>query len=326
MESNKNRLNRKLCRVLFSLLVPAFVYFSLAQKASAQTESLLSEHPERQEHPIVDFYSTQTSSEDANMISMTTDLFFTQMQSISGYIVNDKRSIPYTPETASASNISFYAEIQESEDGGWICTLNACVKNKNSSNGTEASDNDKTVSETKVYNSFYKILMDAKTSLENILQNVSEASAAGSLTTSSGNAVTDILNSSSMPLISSLSSMDDLAGTWDGEANIDKIIIMRAGRGFIIFSNGASMNITISMEGNYISIKQTGRSNASFYPELPRQTALQIASTAEPVSWKLVLSDSKTLTGSKSTLIADSSSPDGVAPAFLNVTWTKRNN
>ena len=42
-----------------------------------------------------------------------------------------------------------------------------------------------------------------------------------------------------------IQSTEFLSGTWGGEDTIDKIVIMRGGRGFVIFKNGSSMNITV---------------------------------------------------------------------------------
>ena len=106
----------------------------------------------------VEFYATVSSSTDDNMIKMTTDLLYTQFQSLDGYSVSDKRTEVFTPPSDSP-NISFYADIQEDYDGGWICTLNAYRMGKN-------------VSFTKKYDSYYKILMDSKASIENLLLNL----------------------------------------------------------------------------------------------------------------------------------------------------------
>ena len=94
-----------------------------------------------------------------------------------------------------------------------------------------------------------------------------------------------------------------LAGTWTGEKNISKIVILRGGRGFIIFTNGASMNINVSIDENsFIHIKQTSSSNASFYPELPRKNALEIAPFAKPIEWILQYNDDDSLSGIKNTI------------------------
>jgi hypothetical protein len=251
----------------------------------------------------VDFYATVSSSQDTNMISMTTDLFYTQFQSIDGYTVTDKRTTTYDPATAAPSTISFYAEIQESGDGSWICTLNA-IK----------SSTGKNVSETKKYASYYKILLDAKSSLENLLANLE-----GRTITDSSSAATSTQGGSV-----SGSSIESLAGTWTGEPLVDKVLILRGGKGFIIFKNGASMNITVSLSGTSVTIRQAGKSNASFFPELPRDVALQNAATASPIIWNLTLTSADTLVGTKKTLVADTTSDSGVTSGELSVEWKKK--
>jgi len=250
----------------------------------------------------VDFYATVSSSQDTNMISMTTDLFFTQFQSIDGYTVIDKRTVTYDAATAAPSTISFYAEIQESGDGSWICTLNAIKASVG-----------KNVSETKKYESYYKILLDAKSSLENLLSNfedhaiVPSASAQKSVSGSSAD-----------------SSIEQIAGTWIGEPLVDKIMILRGGKGFIIFKNGASMSISVLLAGNSVTIKQLGKSNASYFPDLPRNIALQNAANAEPIVWNMTLTSSDIMSGTKTSLQVDPASATGVSYGETDVIWKKK--
>jgi hypothetical protein len=253
----------------------------------------------------VDFYATVSSSQDTNMITMTTDLFYTQFQSIDGYTVNDKRPQNYSA-SAVTHGIAFYAEIQESGDGDWICTLNAI----NATTG-------KTVNETKKYASYYKILLDAKSSLENLLNNLS-----GKTTASSENVTLPSATEKSAASTAT-ASFDSLAGTWTGETLVDKIIILRGGRGFIIFKNGASMNISVAIDGNTITIKQSGKSNASFFPELTREVALQNASSAQPITWTLTLSSVNKMIGTKTTLVQDNSAATGASVGTVSVEWSK---
>lgn len=259
---------------------------------------------------LVDFYATVSSSSDTNMIRMTTDLFYTQLQSLEGYIVNDKRDIPFSEDKAISSNIAFYAEIQEDNPSGWICTLNAIKNNEH-----------KNVSATKKYSSYYKILMDAKSSLENLLYNLNSNldSAKNSLGNSSEN-----FNFSQNQNLSEEQNLDILAGTWSGEDSIEKIIITRSGRGFVIFKNGASMNVSVETSGNSVKIKQAVRSNASFFTEIPRTLALQNATNAPTIEWNLTMSSANTLEGEKQTLVEDSENPGKVKIGKINVKWTKK--
>ena len=100
---------------------------------------------------------------------------------------------------------------------------------------------------------------------------------------------------------------------------------MRGGRGFVIFKNGSSMNITVEIKSDgssqNIIITQNGKANASFFPELPREVALKEAVNADPVKWILTLDDDDTLSGIKSTLILN----DGVAiNGTMNVVWKRK--
>lgn len=253
----------------------------------------------------VDFFATKSSSKDINMITMTTDLFFTQFTSMSGYTVYDRRDTLYQKGIESSSNIIFYSEIEESGDGNWICTLNAINSAK-----------DRNFNLTKTYASYYKILLDAKASLENLL---------ASLENNTPNSLTNDIPSNSSPKQTlSKANIEELAGTWTGENLIDKIVILRGGRGFVIFKNGATMNISVTAADSKILIKQTGKPNASFFPELPRELALKNVMNSEPVSWTLSLLDSQTLSGSKTTLIEDSSSANGVTVGKFEVEWKKK--
>ena len=248
---------------------------------------------------VVDFYSTQSVSEDEDMINMTTNLFYTQMQTLSGYTVIDKRETAFDESTCISSHIAFWAEIHEDNEGNWVCTLNASKPETN-----------KSVSETKTYASYFKILTDAKSSLENLLDNINESPL---VQTESASADKE-----------STQNLDLIAGTWSGEDFIEKIILMRSGRGFIIFKNGASMNVLVSMHNKDVTITQNGKSNASFYPNLPREIAQKIALTANPLSWNLKLSSDNTLTGTKTVFIEDSQSENGATASSATVMWTKR--
>lgn len=269
------------------LLFLTVAFFSLSMAATAE---------------VIDFYETMSQSSNTEMISMTTDLFYNQIQSLSGYTVNDLRPFFYEPQRASSTSVSFYAQIEEGPGGSWICTLNA-IK------GTQG----KNFSVTKTYESYYLILMDAKDSIQNVLENVSSARSQEVSHSSQG--------SSSQGISTDL---EALSGSWSGGRYIDKIVILRGGRGFVIFKNGASMDISISIRGTAVTVVQTGKSNASFFPELNREAALKSAPTAKPIKWDFVLIDNNTLKGTQTTLISDDSSETGASIGTVNAEWTRK--
>ncbi len=268
----------------------------------------------------IDYYGIISTAADSNMLKMAQDIFLNQLKSIDGVSVDDKRQDLNQAMTALPSfsrekeKVIFYAEItgEKNQDGTplWNCRFNAI----NPSSGLTHSKNES-------YESYYKILTGSKTAIETVLNDVR---------TSGGKAA----SSSSQNFQNSSKSMSDLdieslAGTWTGEPYADKIIILRGGRGFVIFKNGATMNIKIthknaSVNGNAtnLEISQVGKSNASFFPELPRETALILANDAKPITWNFKLTSSGTLEGTKTSLSA-SSDGQAVTENYFSV-WTKQ--
>jgi hypothetical protein len=170
---------------------------------------------------------------------------------------------------------------------------------------------------SKEYSSYYKILTEAKQSLDNLVAKIRAGTAAKK------NAANDDEQAAS-PQAQQTVSTQSIAGTWLGEKNIDKIIILRGGRGFVIYKNGASMNITVRIaDDGIVHIKQAGNSNASFFPELPRKTALENAKNAAPIEWLFTLVDAVTLSGQKKTLVSAPDTKTGVTEGTVPVTWQK---
>lgn len=253
----------------------------------------------------IDYYGIVSSEIDDNMAKMLSDLYYTQFQEISSFNVTDKRTqdclktIP-SNDSIDSSNFSFYSIITK-ENAKWISNLT--IKNKNINHSVK-----------KEFDSFYKILMEPKDILQASLKNLVLQKTDTSTEEESEQPTINL------PQIST----EFLSGTWYGENDIDKIVIMRGGRGFVIFNNGASMNISVELSNaskKAIKIKQNGRSNASFYPDLPRQVALKVAVNANPIEWNFELLDDNTLKGKKSTLI---SANEDAIPGIIDVTWHRR--
>lgn len=250
----------------------------------------------------LEFYAPQTDLKDKSKIEMAQDLFYTQLMSLRNVTVIDKRNIQYlgTPSNPAPDTIVLYVEIREQGDT-WLCTIHG-----------EQPVLNKKISVTNTYNSFYMILTEAKSSLQQIISEI----------TSSQETAKDTSNPSKQS--GTTPSFELLSGTWSGEPNINKIVLLRGGRGFVIFNNGASMNIKVEIQGSTIVCTQTGKSNASFFPELPREVALVAALDADPIKWTLTLSDEKTLSGTKYSLQMVRGSGVGTELSATNVTWTRQ--
>lgn len=263
----------------------------------------------------IDYYGIVSTEIDENMSKMTSDLYYTQLTEINNFTVSDKRteaSLKNRPDISAFSEtaLAFFTLItKDSDSDKWITTYYVIDKANNEEH-----------SKQKNFDSFYKILMEPKDvlrqTIKQLIENDTSAKALASQTTSE----------SPDSGTTAISSTEELSGTWSGEDNIKKIVIMRGGRGFVIFNNGASMNITVELSGEdadkQVLITQKGNSNASFYPELQRSAALTAAVSAEPIKWTLTLVNGNTLKGIKDTLLPDGNS---YKPGTVNVIWTRIN-
>jgi hypothetical protein len=224
------------------------------------------------------FYGTISNANDKAAINLTQNLFYSQFEALNSFTIIDNRLIPFS-SAVQLSDIdpSFYVEIQIA-DSKWLCSLHLVT-----------TQYDKVY--TRTYDSYYKILMDGKNLIENLLSSKNQIVEDENILSENNAEETFKIN------------MDFLAGTWHGEEHIDKIVLLRSGRGFIIYKNGASMNIQISISGDTVLATQTSKSNASFYPELPREIALVAAASASPIVWELSLISESQLAGTKTTLV-----------------------
>lgn len=259
----------------------------------------------------IDYYGIVSTQIDSNMSKMTSDLYYTQLSEINTFSVSDKRtdsSLSKVPDNSVLSDnaLSFYTVITKNEaDDSWITTIYVIDKK-----------NQEQHSKQKQYDSFYKILMESKNVLKDTIKQLIEND---SETTSL--AINQKGSSFQSSTDNQSISTENLSGTWIGEENIDKIVILRGGRGFAIFKNGASMNISVEiLSDNTIKISQKGKGNASFYPELPRNLALNAAISAPPIEWTLKIVEGNKLSGTKKTLLPDG---DDYKIGNININWEK---
>ena len=264
---------------------------------------------------FIDYYGIVSTEIDENISKMTSDLYYTQLTEINNFTITDKRTSPNLknrPDISAFSEnaLSFFTLItKDSDSDKWITTYYVIDKANNEEH-----------SKQKKFDSFYKILMEPKDVLrQTIKQLIENDTSAKTLTSQTSSEDPDLTTTD-------ISSTEELSGTWTGEDNIRKIVIMRGGRGFVIFKNGATMNIIVELsddESNkQVLITQKGHSNASFYPELQRSAALTAAVSAEPIKWTLTLINGNTLKGIKETLLPEGNS---YKQGTVSVIWTRLN-
>lgn len=263
----------------------------------------------------IDYYGVICNEIDKNMSKMTSDLYYSQLCEINNFHISDKRmgQEEKAPEYENLSNenLSFYTVItKELSSSKWNLTLTLIDKGQGKTNSMK-----------KDYDSFYKILMEPKSELQVTIKNLL-SDKTGQVSTIEDFSSAEIDNKINNLSNTKNKSTELLSGTWIGEDNINKIVIMRGGRGFVIFNNGASMNVSVEINDDIISIKQNGKSNASFFPDLPREKALKVALEANPIFWELTMVDQNTLKGKKNTLVLQG---DNIITDNIPVQWTRKN-
>ncbi len=272
---------------MLTLLFFSFPYHIFTQEASTAKRDLY-------------FYGSVIESGDTSRVQMSSDLFYSQLQIDDTFVLHDRRSVTFTvdilEQEQESGNLLFYHEIRE-EDEKWFSSLHLI----------DLSTKEE-VSVKYVYDDYYRVLIDAKDSLTELLKKYT-----------SGAAQTfDFENTPSSESISII----NLFGTWQGEEYVDKIVLLRGGRGFVIFENGASMNISVNIQGATFIATQESKSNASFYPNLPREVALVKALDGVPIEWELTIENENSLVGVKHTYTSEE--VDGlssVIKAEIPVKW-----
>lgn len=272
------------------LLCCAIIHFFFSQENSLKT---------------IGFFSAESNSSEPKTTQLIQDLYFSHVSILEDYDVVDYRYIPYTnplPQDIIEPSIAFYITITESSDT-WKCALTAILL-------PQLTIQQKVFE----YGSYYQILLDAKNTIILFFN---------SLSPQSEKLIAPVKNDERNP--NSSISLDAFAGTWFGDDFIDKVIILRAGRGFVIYKNGASMNISVEIKNNKIIAKQTSQANASFFPELPRDLALTAAPQTDPLEWVMEAVNENLLVGEKKTL--EAVYKDGLAVSVQNIIlrtkWTR---
>jgi hypothetical protein len=96
-------------------------------------------------------------------------------------------------------------------------------------------------------------------------------------------------------------SLARVAGTWNGDKNIDRVTIFPDGQGFAILGSGQRMMLKAMIEGSAVIVAQNQASSPDFYrPSLDLKSARIVASGARPWRWVFTLSaDGGSLVGIK---------------------------
>ncbi|MGP1437988.1 MAG: TP0183 family DNA metabolism protein [Treponema sp.] len=122
-----------------------------------------------------------------------------------------------------------------------------------------------------------------------------------------------------------ISSLDSLAGAWYGEdGEVEKIMIMRGGRGVAIWVSGISLLLDLKLEDGSLIVTQKGLPQPRQFVDLPDNIASLAAKATKPIVWQLhVNQDLKTLSGLKrtSTIKYNNSEIISISEVSVPVKW-----
>lgn len=122
-----------------------------------------------------------------------------------------------------------------------------------------------------------------------------------------------------------ISSLDSLAGAWYGEdGEVEKIMIMRGGRGVAIWVSGISLLLDLKLEDGSLIVTQKGFPQPRQFVNLPDNIASLAAKATKPIVWQFHIDqDLKTLSGLKktSTIKYNNSEIISVSEISVPVTW-----
>jgi hypothetical protein len=89
-----------------------------------------------------------------------------------------------------------------------------------------------------------------------------------------------------------------------GLGRIERIMILRGGRGVAVLASGVSISLEILVSGDYLVVRQKGAAVRRQFMDLPDPVARQAAAIAPPIEWRFqVTSDQSTLSGTKKSVV-----------------------
>lgn len=215
------------------------------------------------------YYGVKSAALSDKNTELASNLFYEELKKVT-LDISDMRG-----KRKENLDDAFYVEIEKTGKEGLKCIFVFLKDGKQ-------------ITKMREYGSFYQMLVEPKDYLKAVFKEIQEEKS-GSLPNK--NVTPQALTHESVQ------------GEWKAEEGISKVILMRGGRGFVIFANGASMKVTSTIEGSALTVRQVGASNASYFPTIPREAAMKGAVSAQAVEWHFIMDGRGKLSGTKKTLL-----------------------
>ena len=230
--------------------------------------------------PGVAVYQLQAPAISEQTAQTVDNLVFSFIKELKAYAIFDLRnqSVPADFPNDSAIDYIFFGALEDVPEG---IKLELILKGRKDQVTRIIS---------KVYDNINKILLDSRLLVFNLFDfSVPLEQLARSLPQTEQNTEFGYIET-----------VDSLAGSWKGEPGLDRVMILRGGRGMAVFSSGVSVSLDLKIENGYLLVTQKGSLQPRQFLNLPDEIARQAVQKTNPPQWRfLVSSDKKILSGTK---------------------------
>lgn len=286
-----NKQRRGFCAILFAI-VAAF--------ASAQ------------ESPSVAAYTLSGDDVGEHVVATVNDLVFSFIRELRTYQIRDmrKETLPRDLGVPDGMNYIFYGSIQGQSDG---IKLELILK---------GGPFQITRIISRVFDNTNRILLESRMLVRDLFDLTIQLPEPPQLPEN-----LSVLSEQKSPSSTKVVTLDSLAGTWTGERGVEKILILRGGRGMVVLSSGISLSVELGISGNELIVKQKSGVTSRQFLDLNDAVAKEAALLAPPLEWVFTISyDSSILSGVKKNVSVknDGITVLSISPLIENVEW-KRN-
>jgi len=230
--------------------------------------------------PGVAVYQLQAPAISGQTAQTVDNLVFSFIKELKAYAIFDLRnqSVPADFPNDSAIDYIFFGALEDVPEG---IKLELILKGRKDQVTRIIS---------KVYDNINKILLDSRLLVFNLFDfSVPLEQLARSLPQTEQNTEFGYIDT-----------VDSLAGSWKGEPGLDRVMILRGGRGMAVFSSGVSVSLDLKIDNGYLLVTQKGSLQPRQFLNLPDEIARQAVQKTNPPQWRFLVSpDKKILSGTK---------------------------
>jgi hypothetical protein len=265
--------------------------------------------------PVVAAYSLSSTNTNDMLSRTVNDLVFSFIRELRTYRMVDMRSesLPADLHVPEGTDYLFYGFLKEQPDG---IRLELILK---------GGPDSVTRMISRVYENSNRILLESRMLVRTLFdQSVPLPDPSLNQEISSPPETADA-GSPSDALIP-VRNIDSLAGSWHGEEGIEKIMLLRGGRGIAVLSTGISISLDLVIAGDDLVIRQKGQINPRQFSDLPDTVARQASVIVPPLEWRFrVSTDQKKLSGTKKTVMIrhDGQNILSMDPQTVDVSWLR---